>query len=185
MSNDLTQIFGQDFNIDAIEATVDYIPPGKVPCLIERAELKETKKGTGHLIALVLSVLDDPHRNRKLFVNINIDNPSEQCVAIGLGTLKSLWTALALGAIRPGEDHISPLLQKIVIAHVRVKNEQNEVTTFSAPGTTQPAAPSAPPVPAQPPQGPPRPPAAQQPVHTATPEAFQQQARPAVRPWDK
>lgn len=173
MSGDLTQVFGQDFDINSIEPASNFIPPGKLPCLIEKAELKENKKGTGHFVALVLSILEGLHKNRKLFVNINIANPNDQCVEIGRRTLRSLWDALSLPPIKPGEDHIGQLVDKVVVAHVRVRNEQNEVNVFSAPGAApQPPIATAPVVPIS--------------TQENSPEYLQQQLPSApLRPWEK
>lgn len=140
MNDNLAQIFGQDFDVASIPPSVDYIPPCKPPCLIESAEVKQTKAGTGHYIALVLIVLDGPYKNRKLFVNINIDNPSEKCVEIGRATLASLWKALGLVAVKSTDQ----VLNQVVVPHVRVKDGQNVVNTFSA-SVAQPA-PTAPPI---------------------------------------
>lgn len=131
MTSDLAPIFGEGFDVDSVEAQVDYVPPGKYPTLIELAELNKTKSQTGYYIKLVLSILDGPHKNRKLFVNINIVNPNQQCVDIGLRTLASLGKALGIKCIK----NLDQVLNQTVVAHARVKNEQNEVNSFSSGGS--------------------------------------------------
>lgn len=131
MTSDLTSIFGEGFDVDSVEAQVDYVPPGKYPALIESAELNRTKSQTGYYIKLMLSILDGPHKNRKLFVNINIVNPNQQCVDIGLRTLASLGKALGVKCIK----NLDQVLNQTVVAHARVRNEQNEVNSFSSGGS--------------------------------------------------
>ena len=131
MNNDLATIFGGNpFDPSTVEPQTDFqvIPPGKYPVLIEEAEVKQTKAGTGHYIKLTMSVLDGPYKNRKLWDQINVQNPSAQCVEIGLRTLSALGRAIGTGPI----TDTAQLVNQVVIAHVKVKNDQNEVRTYSS-----------------------------------------------------
>ena len=153
MSDDLTQVFGDDgFDTDSVPAQTNFLPPGKYPCLVEDAELKENSKGTGLYVKLVLSILEGPHKNRKFFCNINIKHSeSQECVDIGLRTLASLGKALGLSSV----TNLNQVRNQVVIAHATVRKEQNVVNVFSSPAaytaapvanSTPPSAPSAPPV---------------------------------------
>jgi hypothetical protein len=128
--NDLQQIFGGGFDTNSVEPQEDFevLPPGKYPVLIEKAEVKQTKVGTGNYLALKLSILDGPGKNRKLFDNINIANPSTQCVEIGLRCLAALGQAIGLTAI----SDTAQLVNKTCVAHVKVKGNCNEIRTYSA-----------------------------------------------------
>lgn len=129
MNDDLTQVFGEEgFDTDSV---TNFVPPGKYPCLIEFAEIQENKARTGLLVKLILQILEGEHKHRKLFVYINIKNPSQQAVDIGLRTLASLGKALGLSAI----TNANQFQGQVVIAHVRVKEEQNQVNVFSSPAT--------------------------------------------------
>lgn len=170
MSDDLTQVFGNDgFDTNSVPAQIDFLSPGKYPCLIEEAEVKENKAGTGRLIAVVLSILEGPHKNRKFFCNINIQHSeSQQCVDIGLRTLASLGQALGLQAV----TNLNQVRGQNVVAHAVVKKEQNVVNVFS-PISTYTGMPQA---------GPPQPPMV--PPADPPPEAFQQQQLNApTEPW--
>lgn len=143
MSNDLSAFFGgTPFTPETIEPTTDFdvIPPGKYLALIETAEVKPTRAGNGHIIKLMMQILDGKYKGRKLFDNINIDNPNEQCVEIGMRTLSALGRALNLAVI----TDTAQLVGGIVVVHVKVQNEQNNVRTYSesTPATTQPTQPS-------------------------------------------
>jgi hypothetical protein len=127
--NNLQQIFGGGFDTNSVEPQGDFevLPPDKYPVLIEKAEVRQTKSGTGYYIALCLSILDGPGKNRKLFDNINIANPSTQCVDIGLRTLAALGQAIGLTAI----SDTNQLVNKTCLAHVKVKDDRNEIRTYS------------------------------------------------------
>ena len=129
---DLTDFFdGAPFNPLSVEPQDDitFIKPGKYSVLIEKAEVKITNKRTGHLISLQMQVLDEgPFKGRKVFDNINIQNPSTQCVEIGMRTLAALAQAIGIVAV----EDTSQLLNQVVVAHVKVKDEQNSVRTYSA-----------------------------------------------------
>jgi len=143
MSNgDLFNIFGQNaFDTGAVEPQSDYevIPPSKVLVLIEEAEVKPTKANTGYYLKLKLSVVDGPYKNWKLFDNINVQNPSAQCVEIGLRQLAALGLAIGVKVITDS----SQLVNKTCIANVKVKDDQNYIRTYSPvvpaspPGVTQ------------------------------------------------
>ncbi len=130
MSDDLTQVFGDDgFDTDSVPAQVNFKPPGKYPCLIQEAELKKNSKGTGLLIHLVLSVLEGPHKNWKFYCNINIKHSeSPECVEIGLRTLSSLGKALGLQNV----TNLNQVRGQRVLAHATVKKEQNVINVFSS-----------------------------------------------------
>ncbi len=191
--SDLATIFGGGFDPNSVEPQKDYevIPPGKYPVLIEKAEVKPTKSGTGHYIELEMSVLDGPHKSRKLWDRINIQNPSHEAQEIALRQLAALGQALGLSCIRD----TAQLLNTACLAHVKVKNEQNEVRTYSP--LTPAAAPGVPQVPATPQYAPPAPqympppaapqyppPAVAQPQYTPpAPQQAPQGGAPGKPPW--
>lgn len=140
MSNgDLGQIFGSAFDSSQYEPMADFepLPPGKYQVVIEKAEVRNTKAGTGRYIWLEMVVVNDPKfNNRKLWDNINIFNPSQVCVDIGLRTL----AALAQAANIPVVEDSSQLVGGNAIAHVKVKDGQNNIRTYSAVQLGQPGA---------------------------------------------
>jgi hypothetical protein len=91
--------------------------------LIEKAVVKPTKKGDGHYIELMLSILEGPAKGRKLWDRINIANPNTTCAEIGLRQLSAL--ARAIGVMMVSDT--SMLINKACIAHVKVNDEQNEI----------------------------------------------------------
>jgi hypothetical protein len=146
--SDVQQFLGGGFDTHSVEPQSDFaaVPPGKYPVMVEKAVVKETKAHTGHFVELTLSILDGPFKNRKVWDRINIQNPNAQCVEIGLRSLAALGQAVGLASISDTDQ----LVNQICIAHVKVKDEQNEVRTYSA--TAPAAAPGIPQTPAPPPQ---------------------------------
>jgi len=130
--NNLQQIFGQAFDTSTVEPQGDYdvLPPGKYIVSIDKAEVKQTKAGTGHLIKLTMTVLDGPAKNKKLWDQINIQNPSQQCQQIGLRQLSALGRACDVNVVSSEEQ----FLGKVCVAHVKVKDDNNEIRTYSKVG---------------------------------------------------
>lgn len=129
MSNgDLGFLGDNGFDPNAHEPQEDFVvlPPGKYPVMIEAAEVKQTKKGDGHYLELTMKVIDGPSVNRKLWDRINIDNPSQKCVEIGLRVLSALAKSTGLPAIQD----TSQLVDKCCLASVKVKDNNNEVRTY-------------------------------------------------------
>lgn len=128
---DLRSIFGVEFDPFSIKPQKDFevIPPGEHLCLIDRAEVKITKKGDGHYIELEMTIQGEEYKNRKLWDRINIDNPNSECVRIGLEHLAALGQAIRINELSDSAQ----LVGHPVIAHVKVRNEQNEIRTYSAP----------------------------------------------------
>lgn len=144
--SDLSAFFGQAaFDTNSVEAQGDYevLPAGKYLVLVEKAEVRPTKANTGHYIYLEMKILDGKFKGMKVFDRINIDNPNQKCVEIGQRCLAALGKAVGLQAV----SDTNQLLNKTVTTHVKVKNEQNEVRTYSAATAyTAPVAPMTAPV---------------------------------------
>ena len=132
--SDLAEFFSPE-ELASTEAQTDFVvlPPGKYPVRIEKSKVQRTKSGNGHFVYLEMLILDEQFKNRKLFDRINVDNPSQICKEIGMRCMAALRDAV--GFVITDTDQ---LLNQIVIAHVTVKKDQNEVRTYSAPGTCQP-----------------------------------------------
>lgn len=185
MNNDLANVFGgKPFDPSSVEPARDFdvLPPGEYPCLIESAEVKQTKAQTGYGLQLEFLVVDGPSKNRKLFPWINLQNPNSTCEEIGRREFAALCLAVGFSA-----TDTTQLIGKVVVAHVKVKDGQNDVRTYSAP--TQASAPvQAPPVVATPPIATSAPvPAsvAPQVPYSATAPVPPAQPAQGSRPWDR
>lgn len=130
MSNDLTGIFGEEFNSNDYEplGTFEAIPPGNYTVQIEKTELRTTKKGDGHYVWLEMVVLEGQYKGRKLWDQINIDNPSVKCAEMGRKAFGDLVRAAGYQKV----SNTDVLLQSIVVAVVKVKDSQNEIRTYKS-----------------------------------------------------
>jgi len=127
---DLSKIFGGGFDPNSVEPAADFdvLPAGKYPVIIEAAELKTTKAGTGQYVALTMAVLDGPGKGRKLWANHNIFNSSERAQEIARKEFAALGRSIGVASI----SNTDQLLQQITVAHVKVKDDRNEVRTYSS-----------------------------------------------------
>lgn len=128
---DLTHIFGQQgFAPNSVEPTNDFevIPPGEYPVIIDKADGRPTKNGNGFGVNLEMSILDGQYKYRKLFMFINLSSHSQKAEEIGQKEFSALGRAIGLSAI----TNTNQIVQQTVIAHVKVKENQNRIRTFSS-----------------------------------------------------
>ena len=197
--SDIVSILGQPFDPSAQEASQAWEPlvPGWYNAYAEKEEIKPTRAGDGYILKLQFCVIDGPSRNRKVFTNINLSNPSEQCVKIGKADLTALTQSLNI----PSLTDTVQLLNGAVQIRVIVKKDQNEIKGYKPIDQSQPATPVAPVAPVPPTIAPPAlvaptapvaqplPPVPQAAPVTA-PEAHVQQSLPTtsaapVEPWKR
>ncbi len=130
---DMQQFFagGQGFDPNSVDPQGDFevLPPGKYPVQVESAEIKQTKAGTGHYIYVTCKILDGPAKGRLLWDRMNIDNPSQVAVGIGQRCLAALGIAIGVQGQMTDTDQ---LLGGQCMAHVKVKEDQNEIRTYSS-----------------------------------------------------
>jgi len=138
--SDISEIFGSDFDHNEYEPTSDFavIPPGKYKVQIVEASVQQTKSGNGHYIKLQMKVIEGEYKGVVLFDNLNIDNPSTQAVEIAKRTLSAICKALHIERCKD----TAQLQDGVMIAHVKVKDEQNRIRTYSDAGETPITAPT-------------------------------------------
>jgi hypothetical protein len=142
------------------------VPPGDYPLIVEKAELRDTKAGTGKYVWIQTSITGDKFNGRKVFANFNILNPNSEAERIGRADLAKL--ALAVGL--PTVQDTSELIDKCFIGRLKVKDNDNEIAGFKS---ISGAAPSQP---------------ASQPRQSAPAQSAPPAAAPAAKkkmPWEK
>ena len=70
----------------------ELLPEGKYLLRCSKAEVCDTKAGTGRYIKCQLKVETGDHENRVVFHTFNFDNPSAKAQEIGLAQLKKFLT---------------------------------------------------------------------------------------------
>lgn len=79
----------QEFEMDLSKVDMsdggerELLPDGDYLCEVTDGEMRSTKAGTGRYVWLELTVIDGPHKGRKLWDRINVQNPNPKAEAIG------------------------------------------------------------------------------------------------------
>lgn len=166
MSNDISEALGGDFDAGSVPIpSYEPIPAGWYAVEIDKAEVRDTKAGTGKYLKLEMVVLDEAHEGRRVFTQINLSNPNQQAVEIGQRELAALAMACGVPALRDSAE----LLQKQIGVKVKIKTEEgrepdNAVVGYRPLADAAPAAPK---------------PAAAKPKPAAAPSAS------GKRPWER
>lgn len=112
----------------------DPLPPSWYNAVITDSEVKPTNAGTGSYLSLEFTILDGEYANRKVFTNLNLENPNPVAVEIAQKQLSSICHAT--GVIQVGESeelHDKPMQIKL---SVRKANDEydasNDVKAFKA-----------------------------------------------------
>lgn len=72
------------------------LPEGDYKVAVLDGELKTTKAGNGTYVAMSFAVASGPHKDRRIFSNFNIENPSEKATQIGRAQFKRFLAALGI-----------------------------------------------------------------------------------------
>ena len=118
----------------------DPLPEGEYMATITGSEMKATKAGDGSYLSLEYTIIDGPYANRKVWDNLNLDNPNAKAVTIAQGNLGAICKACAASSGNAqletpndsSELHDIPLLIKLAI-----KNDQNVFRKWSPVNQTQ------------------------------------------------
>ncbi len=125
------------------------IPAGAYTAQITGSEMCETRAGNGHYLKLEFTVLDGPDGTvgRKVWTNLNLDNPNKQAVEIAYSELSAICHAVGHnGQVGDSEElHGTPLEIDVTIRADETGKYQpsNEIKGYRPASGAAPA-PSAP-----------------------------------------
>ena len=125
------------------ESSFDPIPAGTYPAEIQKAELKDTKSGTGKYIHIQWGITGEQYTGRVVFEMVNFQNANKEAEAIGQATLRGIMEATGLAKLTDTDQLIGRRCQ------IRVKvrpasgdyDAQNEVKGHKTNGSEQPSTP--------------------------------------------
>ena len=103
-----------DANTVEPQTSLTPIPAADYKVAITESEMKENSKKNGSFLSLVFSVLDGEHKGRKLYANLNMDNPSKVAVEIAKSELSAICRAV--NVMTPNDSaelHNKPLVVKV------------------------------------------------------------------------
>lgn len=102
------------------------LPEGDYKVAITASENKENSKKTGSYLALTLEVLDGQYKGRRLWANLNLNNPNSQAVEIAKSELSAICHAV--GVMQPKDSvelHNRPML---VAVKCEKRNDNGELS---------------------------------------------------------
>ena len=115
---------GKAFDPMAIEPSTgdfDLLPAGKYPAIITDSEMVPTKAGTGHYLKMTFEIIDGPKKSRKVWANLNLDNPNKKAEEIAWSELSSIGRALGAGTF----DDTAELHNKPLVISVKIEPGKN------------------------------------------------------------
>ena len=124
------------YNAEDHEPLGDFspVPKGDYQGIAIESEMKSTKAGTGNYLSIVWELIDDEYQGRKLFSNINLDNPNPKAVEIAQRELSSICRAT--GVLRPKDSeelHNIPVMLKVGVEKRKDTEEfSNRIKGYSA-----------------------------------------------------
>lgn len=126
------------------QQSYDALPDGQYPAIATASEIKDTKAGNGKFLAVTFEIIDGDHKGRRLWQNMNIQNPSTQAERIGRAELAVLCKACGIKNPTESEElHDIPVL--LTVRRDRNDATRNVIKGVSAVGDAfeVPAAPAA------------------------------------------
>lgn len=99
----------------------DLVPEGIYNADIEKAEIKDTKNGTGQYINIQLKIVGPTNAGRMVFAMLNIKNANPKAEEIGLRQLKELRIACGIATLRDTDE----LIGKTVKIKVKINPEKD------------------------------------------------------------
>lgn len=136
------------FNADEHEPggnNFEPMPKGWYTAMITESESKGTKAGDGTYLSLTFEIEDEAYKGRKVWANLNLDNPNPKAVEIAQRNLADICRAVGVMQPRESEElHYKPL--GIYLVQKEFNGEtKNEVKGFralkGAPASPPPSAP--------------------------------------------
>jgi len=123
----------------------DAIPAGKYVASIIKSEMKDNKAGTGSFLNLHFKIQDGQFKDRLVFTNLNLNNPSDQAVAIARKELTSIVKACGKISIEDSEELHGIEMEIKVAVRSATPNfpEGNDIKGYKALGSNPSASASA------------------------------------------
>ena len=104
----------------------DAIPAGQYEAIITNTEMKANRKQNGHYLEIECEILNGDFKGRRLWDRLNLNNPSQEAVAIAQGRLSAICRAAEVMELSDtAQLHNKPLLIKVS----KVKRNDNDEWT--------------------------------------------------------
>lgn len=106
----------QGFNANEVEPTTTFepIPSGKYTAVITESEMRATQSGNGEYLKLTFEITEGEFKGRKVWENLNLNNPSADAVRIARANLSAICRAVNVPTPNDScELHNLPLTIKV------------------------------------------------------------------------
>ena len=134
----------ETFSADALptsDRNFEPLPAGWYTAVVNGAEIKVTKAGTGKYIAVRYDITGPTHQGRVVFGNLNIKNPNATAEKIGREQLGEIMRAIGLATVQDTDQLIGgQLMIKLDIRESEQYGASNDVKGFKSAGSAPPAA---------------------------------------------
>jgi hypothetical protein len=92
------------------------LPAGDYQVIVDDSDFRETKSGNGRYLHLELSVVGEQGKGRKIFDNLNLENPNSTAVEIAQRQLAGLVRACGKVKIADSSElHNIPVLANVAV----------------------------------------------------------------------
>ncbi len=110
------------------DRSYDLIPEGWYAATISKAELGQTKAGTGTKIDLRYDITGPTHEGRVIFSSVNIRNQSQKAEEIGRQQLGEIMRAIGLAKVEDTDQLIGGTLQ--IKVKIRKASESDKANGY-------------------------------------------------------
>ena len=132
----------ETFSVDALpvsDRNFEPLPAGWYTAIVNGAEIKNTKAGTGQYIAVRYDITGPTHQGRVVFGNLNIKNPNPKAEEIGRQQLGELMRAIGLTTVQDTDQLIGGQLSiKLDVRESEQYGASNDVKGYKSNGATAP-----------------------------------------------
>jgi hypothetical protein len=126
----------ETFSVDALpQSTNNFepLPAGWYTAVVNGAEIKNTKAGTGQYIAVRYDITGPTHQGRVVFGNLNIKNPNPKAEEIGRQQLGELMRAIGLATVQDTDQLIGGQLSiKLDVRESEQYGASNDVKGYKS-----------------------------------------------------
>lgn len=122
--------------VDTTQGDYSTLPLGTYRLEVSASDVTATKSGTGTILKLTYDVLEpEEYKGRRIFANINIQNPNPTAQEIGQRELGSLCRAIDISSIENSDElHFIGFTAKVGLEKKQEGYEQrNKITRFYFP----------------------------------------------------
>jgi hypothetical protein len=112
---DLTE-YNLDLTAIEPERRNEPLPEGAYSVVVSTTQTRETKAGNGTYLEIEMEIVEGDHKGRRIWDRINLRNPSDAAVEIGMRRISSIGRILGIDRLMNSEQLHGKMLV-VTIAH--------------------------------------------------------------------